>query len=147
MITPWCPMRHHDHGILHGFLGLGNDSHIIHIKIARRMTYAKDNMSGLVQPKLLYEAANKFVRKPVPLEEGIELNKKFKVSHYQNEDNHNYDLTDDEHFVRNAIYETMLTIMNKPHLQDFLKNQLELLQLKRMHQQLRIPGFSKIWRW
>ncbi|KAK3926687.1 Abnormal spindle-like microcephaly-associated protein-like protein [Frankliniella fusca] len=48
----------------------------------------------------------KFVSKPLPKEEGIKLNIKWKCSSSTPED---FDLSDDEHFVQNAIHETMLT--------------------------------------
>ncbi|KAK3924058.1 Halomucin [Frankliniella fusca] len=82
------------------------DSYIIHIRVARRMSYVKDFMSGVVRPKLLYDAAKKFVSKPLPKEEGIKLNMKWKCTSSAPED---YDLSGDEHFVQNAIHETMLT--------------------------------------
>lgn len=83
-----------------------SDSHIIHIRIARRMTYVKDFMSGVVRPRLLYDAAKRFVSTPLAKEEGIKLNFKWKCHSHATD---NFDLSDDEHFVQNAIYETMLT--------------------------------------
>lgn len=83
-----------------------NDSHMIHVRIARKLEYARDYMSGIVRPKLIYDAAKKFVKKPLPREEGIKLNLNWKFSSDNHED---IELSDDEDFVRNAIYETMLT--------------------------------------
>ncbi|KAK3924850.1 Halomucin [Frankliniella fusca] len=83
-----------------------NDSHIIHIQLARRMTYMKNYMSGVVRPKLLYDAAKAFVSKPLPKEQGIKFNKKWSCNSSLEPD---YYFNEDDHFVQNAIYETLMT--------------------------------------
>ena len=87
-----------------------NDSHLIHVRIARKMEYVRDYMSGIVRPKLLYDAAKRFIQKPLPREEGIELNLNWRM---ENECDEDIFLSDDEQFVRNAVYETMLTNDNQ----------------------------------
>ncbi|KAK3920088.1 1,4-alpha-glucan branching enzyme GlgB [Frankliniella fusca] len=64
-------------------------------------------MSGNVRPKLLYNAAKKFVLTPLALEEGIE----FSTNWYQdyNTDELEYFSHDNEFYSNNAIYETLLT--------------------------------------
>ncbi|KAK3916797.1 NADPH-Fe(3+) oxidoreductase subunit alpha [Frankliniella fusca] len=86
-----------------------NDSHMIHVRVARKMEYVRDYMSGIVRPKLLYDAAKKFVTKPLPREEHIQLNENWVLNNNCNEDMYP---SDDEEFVRNTIYETMLTSDN-----------------------------------
>jgi len=86
-----------------------DDSHMIHVRIARKMEYVRDYMSGIVRPKLLYDAAKAFVSKPLLREEQIQLNENWM---FQNDCNDDMFPSDDEQFVRNAIYETMLTTDN-----------------------------------
>ncbi|KAK3917150.1 Transmembrane cell adhesion receptor mua-3, partial [Frankliniella fusca] len=85
-----------------------NDSHMIHVKLARRMQYVNNYMSGNVRPKLLYDAAKKFVLKPLAIEEAIELSTNWCFNN--NVENDQYEFNNDtEFYTHNAIYETLLT--------------------------------------
>ncbi|KAK3923676.1 Envelope glycoprotein M [Frankliniella fusca] len=85
-----------------------SDSNMIHVKLARRMQYVSNYMVGNVRPKLLYDAARKFVKKPLPMEEGIELSTDWNFTS-SDDDLHNFE---DEFYTNNAIFETLLTTDN-----------------------------------
>lgn len=82
-----------------------NDSHMIHVRLARKMEYIGNYMSGIVRPKLLYDAAKKFVSKPLLVEEGVVLSEDWCLD---NSDTNEPDLND-EFYCRNGIHETLLT--------------------------------------
>lgn len=84
-----------------------HDSHMIHVRLARKMEYVSNYMTGIVRPKLLYDAAKKFVLKPLAVEEGIELSTDWSFDDIDSE----AEISDleDEFYVNNAIYETLLT--------------------------------------
>ena len=84
------------------------DTNMIHVRLARRMQYVSNYMVGNVRPKLLYDAAKKFVQKPLPIEEGIELSTEWVYSDNDPELNN----FDDELYTTNAIFETLLTSDN-----------------------------------
>ncbi|KAE8748981.1 hypothetical protein FOCC_FOCC004148 [Frankliniella occidentalis] len=84
-----------------------NDSSMIHVRIARKMEYVKDYMSGMVRTKLLYDAAKKFVQTPLAREENINLSVDWNTLNNTDEDTSYTDL-EDEFYTRNEIYETML---------------------------------------
>lgn len=86
------------------------DSNMIHVRLARKMEYVKDYLSGVVRPKLLYDAAKKFVSKPLCLEEGIQLS-----NNWYYEEGEAPDLEND-FYTENQIYETMLTNDNGVNL-------------------------------
>ncbi|KAK3925914.1 Natural killer cells antigen CD94 [Frankliniella fusca] len=86
-----------------------SDSNIIHVKLARRMQYVSNYMVGNVRPKLLYEAARNFVKKPLPMEERIELSTDWNFTS-SDDDLNNFE---DEFCTSNAISElTLLTTDN-----------------------------------
>lgn len=82
-----------------------NQSNMIHVRVARKLEYIKDYMSGIVRPRLLYEAAKKFILKPLPVEEGIRLSEDWNFG--DNSDQYDTDL-EDEFYTKNAIHETLL---------------------------------------
>ncbi|KAE8739094.1 hypothetical protein FOCC_FOCC015417 [Frankliniella occidentalis] len=85
-----------------------NDTHMIHVRLARKLEYVKNYMSGIVRPKLLFRAAQALVRKPLLIEEGIELSNTWSNDNFQNDDMTLYD-AEDEFYTDNAIHETLLT--------------------------------------
>lgn len=85
-----------------------SDSNMIHVKLARRMQYISNYMVGNVRPKLLYDAAQKFVQMPLPLEEGIELSENWNFPDCGD----NFNDFDDEFYTNNAIFETLLSSDN-----------------------------------
>ncbi|KAK3931732.1 Glutamyl-tRNA(Gln) amidotransferase subunit D [Frankliniella fusca] len=78
-----------------------DDSNMIHVKLARRMKYLNNYMSGNVRPKLLHNAAKKFILTPLALEEGIELSNDWYQDHSTNE--HEYISHETDFYWNNAI--------------------------------------------
>ncbi|KAK3933134.1 Halomucin [Frankliniella fusca] len=87
-----------------------NDTHMIHVRLARKMEYVKNYMSGIVRPKLLYRAAKILVKKPLLKEEGITLSSSWSNSNFQDniDDIDMYD-EEDEFYSNCNIHETLLT--------------------------------------
>ncbi|KAK3932017.1 Replicase polyprotein 1ab [Frankliniella fusca] len=83
---------------------------MIHVRLARKLEYVKDYMSGVVRPKLLYDAARKFVTKPLPIEEGITLSHNWTLS--EQETNSSETDLEDEFYIDNARFKTMLVNNN-----------------------------------
>ncbi|KAK3923892.1 Maturase K [Frankliniella fusca] len=84
------------------------DTHMIHVRLARKLEYQHNYMSGIVRPKLLYKAAKVLVNKPLFIEEGIKLSSSWSNNNF-NEDNYEEDFLDNEFYSNTAIHETLLT--------------------------------------
>ncbi|KAK3909205.1 UPF0294 protein VP2298 [Frankliniella fusca] len=81
-----------------------NDSSMVHVRLARKMEYVKDYMSGVVRTTLLYNAAKTFVQKPLAIEENITLSSDW----HMDVNHHEQTNLEDDFYVQNAIYETLL---------------------------------------
>ncbi|KAK3907395.1 Exodeoxyribonuclease 7 large subunit [Frankliniella fusca] len=82
-----------------------NNSSMIHVRIARKMEYLKDYMSGVVWTQLLYDAAKEFVKTPLAIGENITLSEAWNSNF---DDNHEALDIEDEFYNTNAIHETLL---------------------------------------
>ncbi|KAK3932410.1 LOW QUALITY PROTEIN: hypothetical protein KUF71_012587 [Frankliniella fusca] len=84
-----------------------NDSNMIHVRLARKMEYVKDYMSGIVRPKLLFDAAKALVKKPLAIQENITLSINWESENQFFRNDFETDF-DSEFYVSNSIHETML---------------------------------------